>query len=527
MLAFSLAQLACPGSGSRNTLGAGTGGRAVASGPGYQSSMAADSPAANTAPWVTAAIAGAARASVTLVADGLLADVARTVAQSVATHAQHRPPSARTIQRIAWAAGVMDPTPALSLVTSQGDIPASSVADAIARDVVGGGYNRVAVGLAQGSDGTRVVAVLLSQRRVTLSALVPRRANVGERVLLRGTMAEGLRSPELALTDAEGHIDRTPLGDGPDFFTQFPVRSSGTWQVELLAVAASGVTVIANFPLYVGVDPPSPTVEVAQVSNEQPAQVVDALMQRINEVRLAAHRPALTLMPNLADVARAHSEAMATTRTFAHNSQDGRTPGDRIRAAGIQSGVILENIGRGSGSEEIHQGLMESPGHRANIENARVTHVGIGAVRDPSVAGGFIVTQDFVEVAATVNVAQAPDRVLERINSVRQRRGVNPVVARPQLMEVASRAAQAFFSPSAPTQQRVVEQANREASRAGLVFRRIEVLATIVPSVEDATGLEPLFNYEVAGMGIGISQGSRPGMPPNSIFVIYVLGYPR
>ncbi len=344
---------------------------------------------------------------------------------------------------------------------------------------------------------------------------------------LRGELLSGFTSPELALTDPSGRGERFGLGEGPTFMGQFPARTRGAWQVEVLASGRGGTTVVANFPLYVDVDPPSAIDEVAQPANEQPAQVSERLFARINEARRARGRSALQLMPALSQVALAHSEDMARSRYFAHNNQAGRTPGDRVLAAGIQSGIVLENIGRGSSSEEIHHGLMESPGHRANIENERVTHVGIGVVPDTGSAGGFVVTQNFIEVAAALDTRESPQRVVERVNQVRQRRGVNALTPRPQLMDVAARAAQSFFSAGAPSQQRVVEQANREVSRAGLVFRRIEVLATVVTNLEDATGLEPLFNYEVSGVGIGVAQGSRAGVAPNSIFVVYILGYPR
>lgn len=526
-LVATLSLWGCP---SATTTGAGAGraSSVVATGAGYRASANADlTPRPEAAAYFASAVQGAARAQLQLVADRALTEAAELIATRVANHERHLPPSARAVQAIAWSTGVLDPQPALSLVTASGEVPASAVAEAVARDAAGQGYNRVGVGVARGADGTRVVAVLVSQRRVTFEGEIPRRAPLDARMLLRGTLVDGYTSPEVALTDPSGRNERFGLGEGPSFVAQFATRVRGAWQVELLASGRGGTTVIANFPIYVGVEPPAALEETVARSNESPTQVAERLLALLNEARRSRGRPALQSMPELTRAAVAHSEDMARNRYFAHNSQDGRTPGDRIAAVGIQSGIVLENIGRGSSADEIHHGLMASPGHRANIEHERVTHVGVGVVADPGPAGGFIVTQNFIEVAAAVDARAAPQRILERVNQTRQRRGVSPLTARPQLMDIAARTAQSFFGPSAPTQQRVVEAANREASRGGLMFRRIEVLATLVTNLEDATGLEPLFNYEISGVGIGVAQGTRSGVAPNSIFVLFILGYPR
>jgi len=46
---------------------------------------------------------------------------------------------------------------------------------------------------------------------------------------------------------------------------------------------------------------------------------------------------------------------------------------DRAERAGIRSGLVLENVGRGPDAGSIHRGLEKSPGHRRNIlyRNAR------------------------------------------------------------------------------------------------------------------------------------------------------------
>jgi uncharacterized protein YkwD len=67
-------------------------------------------------------------------------------------------------------------------------------------------------------------------------------------------------------------------------------------------------------------------------------------------------------------------------------------PFDRIRAAGIRYDVAGENLALAPSAAAAHQGLMDSPSHRANILSADYTSVGIAAVRGPY---GLMVAQEF------------------------------------------------------------------------------------------------------------------------------------
>ena len=42
-----------------------------------------------------------------------------------------------------------------------------------------------------------------------------------------------------------------------------------------------------------------------------------------------------------------------------------------------------ENLALAASAEEVHSGLMASPGHRANIESGDFNRVGIGVVSGP------------------------------------------------------------------------------------------------------------------------------------------------
>jgi uncharacterized protein YkwD len=95
----------------------------------------------------------------------------------------------------------------------------------------------------------------------------------------------------------------------------------------------------------------------------------------------------------LRDVARAHSLEMFQQDYFSHASPTAGSPFDRMHAASITFAVAGENLAYAPNVDLAHQGLMNSPGHRANILRAEFGRVGIGVIR--SQLQGEMFTQDF------------------------------------------------------------------------------------------------------------------------------------
>ena len=77
---------------------------------------------------------------------------------------------------------------------------------------------------------------------------------------------------------------------------------------------------------------------------------------------------------------------------FSHTSPTTGRIGDRMAAAGIPYLVVGENLALAATARTVHEGLMDSPGHRANILGERFTRVGVGVIRGPY---GLMVVQVF------------------------------------------------------------------------------------------------------------------------------------
>ena len=107
----------------------------------------------------------------------------------------------------------------------------------------------------------------------------------------------------------------------------------------------------------------------------------------------------LTLDPTLIRVAHAHCADMDQRNYFSHWEPDAghRDPVDRYAAAlGYRPTVVVgENLGTFTRPDfdAIHEALMNSPTHRANILDTRYTCVGIGVLVRSD--GGTWVTQMF------------------------------------------------------------------------------------------------------------------------------------
>lgn len=95
----------------------------------------------------------------------------------------------------------------------------------------------------------------------------------------------------------------------------------------------------------------------------------------------------------LQEVARLHSTDMFWRGYFAHNNPDGLTPFDRMDKLGIKYIYAGENLALAPDVEIAHNGLMNSPGHRANILSVNFGKVGIGCI-DGGIYGKMI-SQEF------------------------------------------------------------------------------------------------------------------------------------
>ncbi|MFN2382883.1 MAG: CAP domain-containing protein [Gemmatimonadota bacterium] len=143
-----------------------------------------------------------------------------------------------------------------------------------------------------------------------------------------------------------------------------------------------------------------------------------SLLAAVNADRAAAGAQPVALDRLATDVAQAHAEAMARGDYLSHLDAQGRTPYERMAAAGGMAHV-RENVFRWQERWDVRpptwdpwrrfdvrqaeRHFMDSPGHRATILDPRRTHVGLGIAVDPARQAIYVVQEflaDWAELGA-------------------------------------------------------------------------------------------------------------------------------
>jgi len=150
----------------------------------------------------------------------------------------------------------------------------------------------------------------------------------------------------------------------------------------------------------------------------EPNELEQLMLSFINEERAETGLDPLRFNGDLNEASEDHSAWMLEEDVFSHTGESGSSAGDRIQDAGYQlegNWTWGENIawqsergdpGLEDDVRDLHEGLMDSPGHRANILNPDFEEIGIGIERgDFGRFDSVMVTQNFGATDAT----PAPD----------------------------------------------------------------------------------------------------------------------
>lgn len=119
------------------------------------------------------------------------------------------------------------------------------------------------------------------------------------------------------------------------------------------------------------------------------------MLDLVNEERTSRGLGKLVMDSKLQEVARAHSKDMFEKGYFSHTNLEGKDPFMRMKDANITFLAAGENLALAPTVDIAHNGLMNSPGHRANILTEAYGKVGIGVV-DGGIYGKMF-SQEFTD----------------------------------------------------------------------------------------------------------------------------------
>lgn len=132
----------------------------------------------------------------------------------------------------------------------------------------------------------------------------------------------------------------------------------------------------------------------ARAAEVSTADLEQAIFNQVNEVRKEKGLPPLEYNEDLAQMAREHSEEMATDRKLSHDGFSERFDAARAKIPGLSA--LGENVAMNFPQEDIVSDTlrkwMNSPVHRTNILRPnKITGVGVARAGD----GSYYFTQIF------------------------------------------------------------------------------------------------------------------------------------
>jgi uncharacterized protein YkwD len=107
------------------------------------------------------------------------------------------------------------------------------------------------------------------------------------------------------------------------------------------------------------------------------------IYELLNRERVDEGLEPLAWSAALSEVGRGHAVEMYAEGYFAHVSPVTGTVGDRLDGAGIPFTLAGENLALAATADDVHRGLMSSPGHRRNILGTSYRRVGVAVLSGP------------------------------------------------------------------------------------------------------------------------------------------------
>jgi uncharacterized protein YkwD len=172
------------------------------------------------------------------------------------------------------------------------------------------------------------------------------------------------------------------------------IANTRTIERELSGIFGGAVSDTLTF---LTINPDTSSSEVIHLGFTQPEYTVDeeAERQMVSLVNMERQKMGLHVLESdskLRDLSRKYAREMFEKGYFSHTDMQGRSPFDRMTQAGIAYESAGENLALAPNVTIAHEGLMNSPGHRANILSADFNKIGIGVI-DGGVYGQMFVQE--------------------------------------------------------------------------------------------------------------------------------------
>ncbi len=139
------------------------------------------------------------------------------------------------------------------------------------------------------------------------------------------------------------------------------------------------------------------------------ASAEQQLAQMLNQERARQGLPSLQVDDRLTQAARAHSRLMVKSQQLSHQFPGEPTLPKRLAATNLRFNNDGENVAYDDSVPGVHEALMQSAPHRANILSPKYNALGIGVVHEGDV---YWVTEDFAHRLEEYSANEAEDTII-------------------------------------------------------------------------------------------------------------------
>lgn len=143
-------------------------------------------------------------------------------------------------------------------------------------------------------------------------------------------------------------------------------------------------------------------VQAQQIPNDQQQR----LLNLTNQARIDQGLQPLHWDISLAAAAQAHAQKMFDQHSLSHQLPGEPDLQTRAAQAGAHFREVAENVAMGNGAEGVQKEWMNSPPHRANILDPKLTNVGIGVVEHAGYWYASVVFDSAVQNIASSEIEQ-------------------------------------------------------------------------------------------------------------------------
>ncbi|HET7825970.1 MAG TPA: CAP domain-containing protein, partial [Anaeromyxobacter sp.] len=412
--------------------------------------------------------------------------------------------------------------PSIAVIdTEDSRVIAERVVQAVGNAVVNASHPRLGLATQHARRGATKVVVVLLDAPVEIDPPFPKRLELGQKATLSGKLLGGLRSPEVAVSDAAGQLSTPQQPQGEAFKADVACGDRpGRIVVEIRGQSEERAGVVANLPVACGSQLPTSIALAPEPWPTDPAQAEQKVIENINQERTAAGLAPLKLDPGVAGVARAISEDIAS-----RGGSAGGDVADRMKREGIASPLVLQSASSERSVERAQDRLLASPSNRANIMNREVTNVGVGVVTKPDAEGKPLayVTEIFTKELPPLDLAKTRDDLRAAVAQKRKDARMTALKDEPLLDDVAQKYAEAIAASGGNLPK---EKQSELTAPLTKTMRTLTILSGAKPDPLDFAE-EPQVTAVAKSLGVGTAQGKHPVLGRNAVYVVIMVGTPK